>query len=155
MIVTDLDRLDQEVRPAPAMAKAIEFLAGGAWRQAPDGRMEIDGDQVFAVVQSYETRQAGPEVTFEAHRKYVDVQYVCDGEEVIHYVDTAQVVVHTPYDPARDAMLGTAPGSPHSLAYLPAGRVAVLYPSDAHAAMFAAAAPMRVRKVVVKVAVPA
>jgi len=49
---------------------------------APDGRHEIDGDNVFCMVQSYETRPRDGQ-RFEAHRQYADIQMILDGEEAI------------------------------------------------------------------------
>jgi YhcH/YjgK/YiaL family protein len=48
----------------------------------PDGRHAIDGDDVFALVSTYET---GPstEKCFETHVRHVDLQYVAAGHERI------------------------------------------------------------------------
>jgi YhcH/YjgK/YiaL family protein len=46
----------------------------------PDGRYEIDGDNIFAMVQSATTVEAKSK-NFEAHQQYVDVQMVLQGCE--------------------------------------------------------------------------
>jgi YhcH/YjgK/YiaL family protein len=113
-----------------------------------DGRVEIDGDKVYALVQSYET-VATDEPRFEAHRKYLDVQYLASGEEVIGWASIDRLIVGVPYDEAKDASLGRV--SPP--VRLSSGQLAVLYPADAHAPKLAAGAPAPVKKIVVKVAV--
>jgi beta-galactosidase beta subunit len=58
-----------------------------------------------------------------------------------------------PYDPAKDAWLGTVPADQITPLRLAAGQLTVLYPTDAHAPRHAAGASMAVKKIVVKVAV--
>jgi YhcH/YjgK/YiaL family protein len=117
----------------------------------PDGRVEIDGEDAFALVQSYET-QTG-DWLFEGHRKYLDIQYVASGEEVIGWAHIERATVTMPYDPVKDVWLGTVPAAEITPVRLAAGQLAVLYPTDAHAPRHAAGAAMAVKKIVVKVAV--
>ena len=49
-----------------------------------DGRHPIDGEAIFALVSTYETEPEGAR-SFEAHRKYIDVQYLLSGREIIHW----------------------------------------------------------------------
>ncbi len=44
------------------------------------GRHDLDGDDLFALVQEYTTR-AADECVWEAHRRYIDVQFVVTGAE--------------------------------------------------------------------------
>ena len=65
----------------PRLAAAFDYLA--AFDPAkPDGKYPIDGDAVYALVQSYATRPAA-EKKWESHRRYLDVQYVVSGRERI------------------------------------------------------------------------
>jgi hypothetical protein len=48
------------------------------------GRIEIDGNAIFALIQEYQTVPS-EEKKPEAHRKYIDVQYVFQGSEIIGY----------------------------------------------------------------------
>ena len=45
-----------------------------------DGKYLIDGDNVYASVQTYDTKD---DVKYESHRRYIDIQYMIDGEEKI------------------------------------------------------------------------
>jgi YhcH/YjgK/YiaL family protein len=115
--------------------------------------VEIDGDRVFALVQSYQTVAAGDPVLCEAHRKYIDVQYVAAGEEVIGWASTGRLTITADYDQAKEAWFGTLPPADTTFVRLAAGELAVLYPTDGHAPRLAAGAPAAVKKIVVKVAV--
>jgi hypothetical protein len=60
---------------------ALEFLAKTDFNTMELGRYELDGDNIFYMVQSYDT---DPEKTIsEAHKKYIDIQFMVKGEELI------------------------------------------------------------------------
>jgi len=152
MIVTDVTHLAEQATLTPALQKALAFLQGLTGEPLADGRIEIDGSNAYALVQSYET-QADGDWVFEGHRKYLDIQYILSGEEVIGWAFIDRVAITMAYDPAKDAWLGTVPAAEITPVRLTAGQLAVLYPTDAHAPKRAAGAPMPVKKIVVKVAV--
>jgi len=151
MVVTDLEHAQEQFALTPALQKALTFLRQVRSSSLADGRVEIDGEQVYALVQSYETRSGEPK--FEAHRKYLDVQYVAAGEEIIGWAFIGRMAVDAPYDEAKDVCLGHVPPGEVTPVRLSAGQMAVLYPTDAHAPKLAAGAPAPVKKIVVKVAV--
>jgi YhcH/YjgK/YiaL family protein len=114
-----------------------------------DGRYEIDGDRLFALVQSYTTAPAATK-KFEHHRKYADIQYVISGEEIIEHVALDGLAVETPYDATKDYGLVRDPALRSSVVLTP-GTWAIYFPQDAHKPGCAISAPTAVRKVVVKV----
>jgi len=152
MVVTDLEHFADQVVMTPAMKKAVAFLKKGGLAQLADGRVEIDGDTCFALVQSYDTIVAA-EPKFEGHRKYIDVQFVVSGEEVIGWAMVGRAQVTVQYMPDKDIWLGPVPVADITPVRLSAGHAAVLYPVDAHAPKLAAGKSTFVKKVVVKVAV--
>jgi biofilm protein TabA len=89
----------------------------------------------------------------EFHRKYIDVQYMASGEEVIGWASVERVTITAAYDEEKDIAFGTAPLSEVTPLHLSAGQLVVLYPKDAHAPKLAAGKPSQVKKIVVKVAV--
>ena len=153
MIVAKLDDIMTQIAPTPNMQRALDFLRQAPGADLPDGRVEIDGDRVFALVQSYQTVAAGDPVLCEAHRKYIDVQYVAAGQEIIGWASAGHLTVAADYDEAKEAWFGTLPAADTTFVRLAAGELAVLYPTDGHAPRLAAGAPAAVKKIVVKVAV--
>ncbi|HEX6042167.1 YhcH/YjgK/YiaL family protein [Longimicrobium sp.] len=117
----------------------------------PDGRHAIDGDDVFALVSTYDT---GPstEKRFETHVRHVDLQYVASGHERILHAPAAALTVETPYDEATDVAFYAEPPFASSLLMRP-GDLAVFHPDDAHKPGCMAGGRHTVRKVVVKVRV--
>ena len=153
MIVAKLEHMTGQIAPTPNMERALDFLRQVRGRDLPDGRVEIDGDRVFALVQSYQTVAPGDPVLCEAHRKYVDVQYVAAGREVIGWASADHLTVTEAYDEAKEAWFGAIPVADTTFVRLAAGELAVLCPTDGHAPRLAAGAPAGVKKIVVKVAV--
>ena len=82
MVVSDLRSITRQAAMTATLRKAIDFLSRPGVADLPDGRQEIDGERVFALVQRYETALS-PAPRFECHRKYIDVQFLAAGEEVI------------------------------------------------------------------------
>ena len=79
MIVTDLPHLAEQVALTPALRKALRFLDRIQGQALTDGRIEIDGANAYALVQSYETLYDDVWM-FEGHRTYLDIQYIAVGE---------------------------------------------------------------------------
>lgn len=119
--------------------------------EIPDGRYPIEGDRVFALVQSYETVPA-TEKKYETHRIYADVQYVAGGTEVVHYAPASGLRPVTDYDVQQDYQLFADPTAATPL-HLAPGTFAVFHPHDGHKPGCINGAPCRMKKVVVKVRV--
>jgi biofilm protein TabA len=147
MLLDSLDTFDPAGLPAGLHA-ALAYLR--AFDPAtPDGRHPVDGERVFALVDTYET---GPstEKRFESHRTHVDVQYVVEGEERILHAPVRLLTPFAAYDAERDVVFYEEPKQASSLLLRP-GDLAVLYPGDGHKPGCMAGGRHRVRKVVVKV----
>lgn len=151
MVVTNLKHIDHQACITTALKKAIDFLRRPDIGNMADGRMDIDGERVFALVQRYETIITDAP-RFEYHRKYIDIQYIVSGEEIIGWAPAEQMTVTEAYDGNKDICFGTVPVSEMTPVYLQAGQLAILYPEDGHAPKLAAGRPSLVFKIVVKVA---
>jgi YhcH/YjgK/YiaL family protein len=135
----------------PGIALAFDYLRKTDFAQVPNGRYELDGAKVYALVQRYQTKRLADSV-WESHRKYLDIQFVVQGKERFGYVPLSDAATVTqPYDEQTDVLL-YAPGT--VTLPLKAGQFAVFYPQDIHAPCLAENdVPSDVVKVVVKVAV--
>src|SRR5689334_21230698 len=71
---------------AERLSLALDFLQTGNVTELMPSRIELDGDKVFAMIQHYETKPKAQGV-WEAHRKYIDVQYVAEGQELMGYAN--------------------------------------------------------------------
>ena len=115
------------------------------------GRHDIKGDDLFARVMKYKTKPAG-KGQFEAHRKYVDVQFLLKGAEAIDWAPLCDLDPKSAYDRKDDGRLYHNPrGIPTRLILKP-GLFAVFFPEDGHApGLISGAGPRDVKKIVLKV----
>jgi len=151
MIVADLDTIERQMPQTPEFREAIAFLRRPDLPDLPDGKIAIDGERVFAILQRYRTASLdAPE--FEYHRKYLDIQYVLSGEEIIGWAPAAHMTPLFDYSDGQDVCIGLMQPGTWSPVRLAAGQLAVLWPEDGHAPRIAAGTPCLVRKIVVKVA---
>lgn len=136
---------------SPHFAAAADFLATNDLSKLPAGRNEIDGDNVFANVNDYETHGDDPE-RYEDHRRYIDIQVVASGSELVGMAPyTGDLPVVKPYDEAGDIEFVRASGDGVPLR---AGEFLVIFPHEAHQpAIHPATGPEKVRKIIVKVRV--
>jgi YhcH/YjgK/YiaL family protein len=155
MIVTDLEHLPQQINFSGAIQKSIAFLRDPGSAGLPTGRVDIGGKAVYALIQAYDTLPQTPEIKFEAHRQYIDIQYIISGEEVMGWAALEAVPAMTPYDAEKDVSYGMLPASAMTPVRMSAGLAAVFFPEDAHAPKLAVSAPVAVKKIVIKVAIEA
>lgn len=129
---------------------ALEFLENNDLAKLNTGKYEIKGTEVFALVQQYETKPL-EKGAWEAHRKYIDVQYVLEGCEIMGYANINTMKTAKEYDECGDYLLLEGGGCYFKV---DAGSFAVFTPEDVHMPGLAVNdVSDNIRKVVVKVAV--
>lgn len=111
--------------------------------------IEIEGRDLFVVFSSYEIKD-DTSPTFEGHRKYIDIQYVIEGEELI-LVTSDNVTNIGEYDENNDCQL--CESELYSSFLMIPGYVSVLFPEDWHSPGRKNHKISKVKKVVVKVAI--
>jgi biofilm protein TabA len=150
MILDTLNHRSLYESLSPRLARGMEWLTNFS-PTISDGRYEILGQDVFALVQSYSTVPPA-ERKYESHRDYIDIQYVAAGEEVTYYAPIEQLQVMAAYRPDKDVLFYAEPSQATPL-QLGAGSYAIFYPQDGHKPGCINTAPSFIRKVVVKVRV--
>jgi YhcH/YjgK/YiaL family protein len=147
MIIDTLDNARLYENLHPLFAAGFEWVRAAGADLAP-GRFELDGG-MYALVQAYESKPVEGAL-FEAHRKFIDIQYILSGEETIYYAPLARLDAGE-YQPEKDYLPLTGAGMPLALR---AGDFAVFFPADAHLpGRVSASGPSPVKKIVIKVPV--
>lgn len=148
----------RSARFAAAFAYVQEILTDGSAAHRRIGALSAGAsekielaDGVFAIEQVYQTKPR-PEGFFESHRKYIDVQVVVAGAELMEVEDISRLTVSQAYDAERD-FLKYADTATASRLVVRAGDVAIFYPADGHMPTLQLGRSELVRKTVVKVAV--
>lgn len=142
---------------AIALAYAAELFRAGSPVQArvravvPGERAKIDlGNGAYVMEETYETKLRA-DAFFESHQKYVDVQIVFEGEELMEIGDIARMKIRRPYNADRDLVI-YEDNTEASLLRVHAGQAAVFFPCDVHMpTLRVRATAVQVRKCVVKV----
>ncbi len=152
MVVTNINSKDLESfkNIHPRFGEAFEFIKKIVNENAPDGDYEIDGRNVFAFVSSYETK-TDSEVNFEAHRKYIDIQCVISGNEVIGFENADEVSLIQDYKDGNDICFYGL-NKNYDKIVLGKGEFVIIMTDELHAPCLSIDnKPENVRKVVVKI----
>jgi YhcH/YjgK/YiaL family protein len=114
----------------------------------PVGKYEIDGEAMYVLVQEYNTKLKEQGV-WEAHRRYIDLQYVVQGAEGMGYANINHLQ-QGEYDASKDFLPLQGDGDFFTLH---SGCFVLLLPEDAHMPGMAIGSPTPVKKIVVKISV--
>jgi YhcH/YjgK/YiaL family protein len=131
--------------------KAFAVLRDPAIAQKPDGRYAVDGDDLYYIVQHYTTKPID-QGRFESHKKYIDIQALIAGQEILGWSPIQGLEIVEPYDEAKDIMFYRV-GTIQAQTRLEPGLFCLLYPNDAHLPSCQVACPAAVHKVVFKIRV--
>lgn len=145
-----LDTLDNAAKYAGlkiGCSEAFGFLDQPGLRDLPDGKYEISGERVYAIIDRTQGRKVS-DGQLEGHRRYLDIQFIVSGEESMGWSPRAGLTTAVEYDPDRD--LEFFDGEPESVVYVPPGSFAVFLPTDAHLPLIGDGP---IHKVVVKVSI--
>jgi YhcH/YjgK/YiaL family protein len=140
-----LDYVGRMLRPGSAERARIDALAAGETKRVELGR------GMYAMESAYLTK-ARADGFFESHRKFIDVQAVIEGEELMEVAEISRLTVAEPFNAEKD-FIKYADFAGASVLRVPAGFVAVYFPVDGHMPSLAVGGPRLVRKTVVKVPV--
>lgn len=110
------------------------------------GRFEIDGDQKFGIDLSYETKEENLAL-WEAHRKYLDIHILVEGEEKISVSDITSMTSSKEYEDDYELFEGNAENTLH----LKKGYFLVLFPNEIHKTSIQVGESIPVKKKVYKV----
>jgi YhcH/YjgK/YiaL family protein len=127
--------------------KALDFLQSADLKALDCGRHEISGEEIYLSKSEYMTKQSN-ETLPEFHRKYIDVQFVLSGEELLGYAPPSTDGAKVDYDDAKDIAFTK---SPVEYLSLNEGTFAIIFPQELHQPGIASSASSRVEKIVVKV----
>jgi YhcH/YjgK/YiaL family protein len=127
--------------------QAFAYLKNTDLNAIAKGKYPIDGDNVFASVTADSSKNFD-KTTWESHRKYIDLQYVINGEELIGVYPVSKATVTKAYDEKRDAANYSADGKLYSAV---PGIFFLFFPSDAHRPNITPGGNKVVKKIVIKI----
>ena len=127
---------------------AFEFLSHVDPKGLSPGRTGIEGDRLFAIVSKGRGR-GRREARLEAHARYIDIQYVVSGIDMMGWKPVAACKRPAgQFDSEKD--IGFFDDDPEAWIAVHSGAFAIFFPEDAHMPLLSAG---EIHKIVVKVAV--
>ncbi|GAB6167851.1 YhcH/YjgK/YiaL family protein [Clostridium carnis] len=132
------------------MKRAVAFMNDHDFDKDELGVHKIDGENFYYVVSEYETKNK-EDGAYEAHKKYIDIQYMKSGEERIYYNNVKDLEVVTEYNEENDFYM--LKGEDNGSILLAEEYAAVYFPEDGHMPGISNIETKKIRKVIVKVLV--
>lgn len=149
MILDKIENADLYKAINPLLTEGLKFLTENDFTQIEAGKFFLKDQLLYAMINDYETK-AVEHCKLEAHRKYIDIQFMVSGEEQIGIASFQGQKPVEEYNPEKDIVFYD---DDFSLFTLKKGHFAVFFPDDLHQPGIMMNEISRVRKVVVKVAV--
>jgi YhcH/YjgK/YiaL family protein len=134
----------------PLFGKAFDFLTKTDFNKLELGKHILEGDDLFVILMEYETKESA-ECIMESHRKYIDIQYMVQGEELMGVALQNGHMPSVPYDETKEAAFYEA--SSDSLIKVAKGQFAIFFPHDLHRPCIKHEKISKIRKAVFKVRV--
>lgn len=147
MVIDNLAHSSLYEHLGPLFVKGFTYLKETDFSKVPKGKYEVDGTDLIAIVNEYNTVDPAGE-QMEAHKKYIDVQYIVSGEERIGHDLLQQQTPSKAYDEENDYWLFA--DRPAFFSTLRAGMFAIFFPTDLHMPNIRIQEPAPVKKVVLK-----
>lgn len=136
------DKLKSRIDEAIAYIKGLDITKLNAGKQ-------IVNDYFFYTVQEYSTKPV-EQCELESHRKYVDIQFLVEGSEIMQVAHTGSLSRLKEYNEDKDVEFWKIPAHMMSVLLQPDSYI-VLYPQDAHMGCIQNEQTTKVKKIVGKV----
>ena len=143
------NQLKEEFKMEQKLARALEIIEDLDWETVECGRYDVD-DELYYMVQEYETKYSD-QARYEAHEKYVDIQYIVKGVERMEFAETSKLKVTEKYNPEKDVKFLEEP-KVIDASIVEAGDYRIFYPEDAHRpGLCVNNTPSKVKKILAKI----
>lgn len=146
MVIDKIENYRLYSKLTKRLAKGFEFITETDLVTIESGKHQIDNDDVFAIVQEYETKEE-KDCVLEGHHKYIDIQYVIHGVEFMGFTPlTNQISIEENLEKDYTFYQGET-----SMLRVEEGMFTIFFPEDLHRPSVKAGQISKVKKVVVKV----
>ncbi len=148
MVIDKIDNILDYTKLSKYIVSVKNFIDTNNLSELKVGRYDIDGDNLFALVNSYETKSVS-ECLIESHKQYIDLQFIFKGEENIAYLCNNPIINSKPYDVKDDYSLFECDDL--SFFKLKKGMFVMFFPNEIHMPGVKLNNPKIVKKIVFKI----
>jgi uncharacterized protein, YhcH/YjgK/YiaL family len=131
------------------MQRAFQFIKETNLQSLEVGKHLIDGEDIFALVQSYNTKESNLS-RFESHERYIDIQFIVSGVEKMSWLPIDKLTL-AENDLAKSDKVLYKDSTIGNDFIVHEGEFVIFYPEDGHKACIAVDEPTLVKKIVLKV----
>lgn len=155
MIIGSIEGLEKRagyIKLGP-LEKIFEIINTSDFAKMDDGIFKTGDDDFFYILMTYKTSGILEEKPAEAHRKYIDLQYIVYGEEKVGYSDyKSNKKISKAYDESSDAEFFERVEN-ESYFVLKKGMYSIFFPEDIHRTGLNNDGTRSIRKLVFKMAI--
>ena len=148
MILDSIANAKQYYGISPRIKQALQYIETTDFTKYSKGKHPIDNENLFFLVNDYETKENNDTV-LEAHRRYIDLQYMTSGSEQINIEQLDKQPIHTEYNEEYDYILFNETVVDQII--LQEGMFAIFFPNDLHMPGIMNKSRMNIEKIVVKI----
>ena len=130
MIFDTLQNCEKYYGLHKGFASAFDFIKKAVAENYAVGKYEIDGRKIHASVQEY-TGKAEADAKYEGHRKYIDIQYIAVGAEIMKVVDIQKATLKVDYNEEKDVEFYHDTDKAGKI-LVEAGEYGIFFPNDIH-----------------------
>jgi YhcH/YjgK/YiaL family protein len=147
MIIDKIENSHLYINLGERIQKSFSYIKQTELKKLQPGRYDIDGDDIFALISTYQTKPES-EGKLEAHKKYIDVQYVFEGEELMGYAPLGNQEILESYKEENDIIFYTGE---KVFIKVTEGMFAIFFPDDVHMPGISVNKNSPAKKLVIKV----
>jgi YhcH/YjgK/YiaL family protein len=148
MILSSLSQSDRYIALHPLFQRAFDYIRDTDLFALEPGRYKIAGDDLIAIVEKV-TAKTKDMAKLEAHRKYIDIQLVLEGNETMGWKPLADCL-NPISEHSLEKDIRFFHDAPVSYVPVPPDHFCIFFPEDAHAPLVGTGT---IRKVIFKIAV--
>ncbi|MBK9161046.1 MAG: YhcH/YjgK/YiaL family protein [Nitrosomonadales bacterium] len=148
MILSALPQSSRYTALHPLFPLAFDYIRDTDFFALAPGRYPIVGDDLFAIVEQVPAK-AREMAKLEAHRRYIDIQLVLEGDETMGWKPLADCL-NPVSEHSMEKDIRFFHDAPASWVPVPPDHFCIFFPEDAHAPLVGGGT---IRKVIFKVAV--
>ena len=127
MILDNIKNLQNYAFLPAKLLRALETIRDTDFSKLEDSRYEVEGEDIFFFIQAYPTRDEN--LKLEAHRKYIDIQYMICGTECMGVGQLDDMTEEVEANPEKDCWFYYGP---MDMLTVKEGMFAVFFPNDIH-----------------------
>lgn len=146
MIVGTVSEAQRSYSALKGIQQFFEFISANNMDKLPEGKVTIDGDDVFVMNLLIDGKSAEDQ-PLEMHRKYIDIHVLLEGEEKIGWKPLERISDYIQsYQEEGDCAL--ASDTPDFYVSMKPGDYCIVFPEDPHAPAISSG---KIRKLIGKV----